>query len=67
MTIEALRKRVEAIRAVSRDDEKAHGLEDNLYRDVLTAIADSDTCSDAPVLASIALETQLMPFDRWTA
>lgn len=44
MTVGEVQARVAAIRAaayVERDDERAHALEDGLWRDVLLALADS--------------------------
>jgi hypothetical protein len=50
----------------ARDDaEKAHALEDELYRDVLTEIAKHE--NDAGELARAALRSRELNFSRWTA
>lgn len=66
MTPDAVRQRVAAIEAVASDDEQAHGLEDELYRELLEAIA-NDTCQEPRLCAAIALRTQLVQFARWGA
>ncbi len=58
--------RVTAIRGLKSDDEAAHAAEDNLYRDVLTAIAGGDAEEPAGV-ARIALGTQRIKFKRHCA
>ncbi|KLK98059.1 hypothetical protein XJ18_17675 [Bacillus pumilus] len=63
MTVDDVRERVENIRQVAFDDETAHGMEDDLYIDVLEAIA---TGADSPEkLAAEALKTQEIEFYRW--
>jgi hypothetical protein len=47
------------------DFEMAHSLEDQLYADVLEAIADG--YADTAALASEALLTKEIEFDRWFA
>ncbi|MEU4105175.1 hypothetical protein AB0F16_32155 [Streptomyces tanashiensis] len=65
MTTEDVAHRLAAIHAARHDDEVAHGLADALYRDVLAAIAAG--AADAPILASAALRTETIDFDRWCA
>lgn len=60
-----VKKRVAEIAAVTSDFEAAHGREDDLYRDVLRAIAEG--APDAAKLAAEALKTQELDFDRYTA
>jgi hypothetical protein len=45
------------------DFEAAHSMEDQLYFDVLTAIADND-CESPSLLASVALRSQKIEFIR---
>lgn len=65
MSADDVRQRVEAIKAVMRDDEAAHSMEDELWRDVLKAIAAGAT--NAAELAAEALKTQELNFSRWYA
>lgn len=65
MTVNEIRARVEAIRALAWDDEAAHGREDELRADVLRAIAEG--APDAAALAAAALETGAIEFARWCA
>lgn len=59
-------QKVAAIEAIGADDaEAAHGLEDDLYRSVLSAIAHG--APDAAELANAALYSQLCSFPRWCA
>jgi len=67
MTTQELKVRIDEIKEVSHigDHEKAHSLEDELYRDVLVAI-----CKGTPnykQLALMALQTQKLDFSRWCA
>lgn len=64
MTRDDMLRRLEQIRACASNDEKAHRLEDNLYRDVLCAIADGEAV-DPQALAGMALATQAIGFARW--
>ncbi len=65
MTKEEVMKVVEEIRSGMHDNEMAHIYEDKLYLDVLTAIAGGAT--NAAELASEALRTQELAFERWHA
>ena len=68
MKLIEIANRVAAIREVVWDDEKAHGLEDDLHHDVLRAIAENTLEDvDATVAAKIALDTLLIDFGRWCA
>ena len=65
MTTETALMRVKAIRDVQNDDERAHGLEDQLRADFIQAIA----ASDHPMadVARIVLTTAGIEFSRWCA
>lgn len=63
MTIDDVQKRVEGIRYEADDDATAHSMEDDLYIDVLEAIASG---ADSPEkLAAEALKAQEIEFYRW--
>lgn len=63
MTVDDVRERVENIRQAAFDDEAAHGMEDELYAEVLKAIANG---ADNPEkLAAEALKTEKIEFSRW--
>lgn len=66
MTIaDALKLVREIERAVANmDDEKAHGLEDDLRERVLESIA-ANLAEDPRELASVALSTSKLEFSRW--
>jgi hypothetical protein len=69
MTVEEIRARVEKVRALAldeRDNEDAHGEEDDLYRDVLRAIA-AGQCEDPAACAAEAVKTAEFDYDRWYA
>jgi hypothetical protein len=67
MTPETIRKRIEAIRAVKHDPERAHCMQDDLLSEVLGAIA-SGGCSPSPeACAAAALEVEAVDFERWYA
>jgi hypothetical protein len=65
MTPDEARAKLEEIRAVAWDYEQAHGLEDGLREAVLRAIAGG--APEAVELATIALETANIAFDRYCA
>lgn len=65
LTAEDIARRLAAIHAVQDDDEVAHGLTDDLHRDVLAAVAAG--APDAPLLAAAALRTETLDFARWCA
>ena len=57
---------LEYIRRSAADDESAHGMEDNLFRAVLSAIAE-DRCDDPKQCAALALTSEEIDFARWCA
>jgi hypothetical protein len=65
LTTEDVARRLADIHAVVQDDEVAHNLADDLYRDVLGAIAAG--APDAELLAGAALKVEDLDFGRWTA
>jgi hypothetical protein len=66
MTIDDVRERVNEIRKMAADDERAHIYEDRLREDVLQAIADGK-CRDITGCAEEALTTRGISFARWCA
>lgn len=65
LTAEDIAHRLAAIHAEQGDDEAAHGMTDDLHRDVLAAIAAG--APDAQILAAAALRTETLGFSRWCA
>ncbi len=65
MDIEEIKKKLEYIKTIAKDDEGAHGEEDNLWKQVLEAIANG--AEEAPRLAAEALKTRNINFRRWCA
>lgn len=65
MDIADIEGRIEAIKKMAADWEAAHSWEDQLYRDVLEAIANG--ASDPRELAKAALASQAIPFARYCA
>lgn len=65
MTVDEIQQRIETILQESHDDEVAHSLEDDLYRDVVRAIAAG--APNARDLAQEALHTEIISFARWCA
>ena len=65
MKVEDIKQRLEEIMAKLQDDEVAHGLEDDLAKDILTAIAHGE--SNAQDLAMEAIKTYELDFERWRA
>ena len=66
MTVPEVLARVDAIKERAYDDESAHGMEDDLRRDVLLAIAARKT-DDPQGIAAAALLTGAIEFSRWCA
>lgn len=65
MNIKAIEAKIESIKKARKDLEHAHLLEDELWHDVLKAIADG---ADNPQeLAAKCLETEAIKFERWYA
>jgi hypothetical protein len=68
MTPEIVVARVLAIADESHDDEKAHGMEDDLRHEVLLWIANSGcSAEEATGLAKEVLKTSEIKFARWCA
>lgn len=65
MTQDEVLARLEAIRAVADDDERAHGMEDQLLYDVLGAIAAG--AENPQELARTAITAAYIKFARWCA
>lgn len=66
MDIQDVIRRIESIKSKSTyDPEVAHGKEDDLYLDVLVAIAEG--APNAKELAAEAIKTQGIDFPRWCA
>ncbi|MFI1734030.1 hypothetical protein ACH40E_33420 [Streptomyces acidicola] len=65
LTAEDIARRLAEIHAVRDDDEAAHGMTDDLHRQVLATIAAG--APDAPLLAAAALRTETLDFARWCA
>ncbi len=63
MTVKEVEERVYKIDQSIRDDEVAHGAEDELHQDVLQAIAEG--AENASGLAAAALKTKDLNFARW--
>ena len=57
---------VAVVAAAAHDPEVAHSCEDDLMRQVLTAIARGQ-CADPPECARLALQTMDLDFPRWCA
>jgi hypothetical protein len=68
MTLQDVRDRLEDVRASAGDAEAAHGMLDELYLNVLTAIS-LGQCKDAPPedFAALVLEGEQIDFPRWFA
>lgn len=65
MTPDEVIIRIKEIETLQFDDEVAHGREDDLYEDVLEAIAKGDP--NAKELAEAVLKTKELKFSRWCA
>lgn len=65
MTVRDVEQRVLEIGALASDDEAAHSKEDDLYCDVLEAIKSGHETPSS--LASAALKSKELEFDRWCA
>jgi hypothetical protein len=66
MTPLEIRERVARIEGMKGDDEAAHTEEDDLWSDVLTAIA-SGACHSPGACAAEAIKTKAIRFSRWCA
>lgn len=70
MDIKEVAKRVDAVVAIADveyDNEQAHCLEDQLWCDVLTAIAEGNATPSPALLAREAVRTAQLTFQRWYA
>lgn len=67
MDVSHVRDRVTAIAEAADDFEHAHGLEDDLFSDVLASIAMTSTDAQAKALAAAALRSKEIHFQRVTA
>lgn len=65
MNVESVKRVIEAIRTSAGDPESAHGMEDDLYTEVLASIALGNP--NAKELAAAALHAQDVDFPRWYA
>ncbi|MFD7661069.1 hypothetical protein [Streptomyces sp. NPDC059788] len=68
MDVSRVRDRIAVIaKSASSDVEQAHGLEDDLYRDVLKVIAQTSSDPRARALAAEAIKASEIDFERWYA
>jgi len=68
MTKQDVIDRLNSIRDQARDDEAAHDEQDELFREVLTAIASGDVgLRQARTIAAEALLVDEIEFGRWMA
>lgn len=67
MDVSHVQQRVQAIADVVADYERARGLEDDLFTDVITEIANTSTDPRARTLAGAALRSQEIDFQRLAA
>ena len=69
MTIDTIKSRLEEIRRIAGDNERAHSAEDELHQDVLRAIADGDIepLDSIREAARLALASIDIEFERWSA
>jgi hypothetical protein len=65
MTVEDVKIQVNLIKEKAYDNEKAHVIQDSLWLDVLTDIANGNP--DARNLAKAAIKTDQIKFERWYA
>jgi hypothetical protein len=66
MMVNRVKNRVLAIEKSEGDDERQHSLEDELYRELITAIANG-YCADPVACCKEASRTQEMDFARHCA
>jgi len=67
MTLTEIESRVQAIRDMACDFERAHSLEDKLWADVLEAISNEECECPKAEAAAMALTTRQIEFERWCA
>jgi hypothetical protein len=63
MTPEKIKQRIKEIEKIKDDDEQAHIKEDELWFEVLLAIAEGH--EEARGLATEAIQTRFVKFHRW--
>jgi hypothetical protein len=66
MTVKDVAEQLAAIERSARDPEAAHSMQDDLFRDVLGAIANGKT-ETPTMLAAAALMVDDIEFPRWMA
>lgn len=66
LTVKTIENRVEQVRALAHDPERAHSEEDRLHVDVLHAIA-TRQCRNSAACARAVLKTRDISFARWCA
>lgn len=66
VSLEDIAARVEELRDVTYDPEKAHIWERHLHEDVMRAIAEG-RCEDPAAAATAALRPESIAFPRWCA
>ncbi|WP_326768854.1 hypothetical protein OG978_33800 [Streptomyces sp. NBC_01591] len=67
MDVSDVQQRVQAIADVVADYERAHGLEDDLFTEAITEIANISTDPRARALAGAALQSREIDFQRLAA
>jgi len=66
VTSDAVRERIESMKAEAGDWEVTHVIEDDLWAEVLQSIAEG-SCDDPAELARVALHSVDLGFTRWYA
>lgn len=66
MTVDDVKAILAQIEDIKADDEEAHGMEDEMRDQVLSAIAEG-RCLDPKALAAEALKSGVIRFSRWCA
>ena len=67
MNVDKIKSRVIEIRDISRDDERAHIFEDNLFHDFVVCIAEGNFEGDIKEGAKEVLKSLDIDFARWCA
>ena len=67
MDVSQVQQRVQAVAEAAPDYERQHGLEDDLFGDVLASIASTSSDPHAKALAGAALQSRVIDFQRLTA
>lgn len=66
MTVDYIKRKVESIRSIARDDKAAHSCEDDLYHSFIQWIADNSEVALAEKAIEV-LKTREINFSRWYA